>query len=140
MNATQPATPQERIAAMKARAGEKEADAQRRRELSNRRRSLLSLQRDDLLEALKPLNGGLPVTPNGEASTQFSVEDGRLSVCVIRKGWDVDQDSVYETLIAFGVEVDGDGTYAWITHDGDVIDIATALDLATAAVELRFDA
>lgn len=45
-----------------------------------------------------------------------------------------------DTLIAFGVHVDHDGTDAWLTHDGDRITLDIALDLATAVVENLLDA
>lgn len=133
------ATPQQRIAEMKARAARKEARAQAERERYNRRAFRVAEVRDELLDVLKELRG-LPLKPNGEAFAQFGTEDdGTVSVSVIRKGWDIDQESVYETLISFAVTADPEGAYAAVTHDGDVIDLATALDLATAAVEARFD-
>jgi hypothetical protein len=131
-------TPQERIAAMKARAAEKEAAARIERERADRRLRRITEEQEELLSALESLHG-IPLLPNGEASADWTVDHGQVIVRVLRKCWTEDQENDHEALIVFGVQSDHDGTYAYLTHDGDVIDLDTALDLATAAVEARFD-
>ncbi len=135
-------TVQERIASLKARATQKkqrEADELIR---LNRKGQLEQQLRDELTAALAPL-AKLPLLPNGVVTVDWTCEGQTYAVAVGRKGWreaDGEAQDDREVLVSFFVLSDHDGTEAWLTHDGDVIGPDVALDLATAAVEARFDA
>src|SRR5262249_6010716 len=125
-------TTAERIAAMKARAEGPERRVRRGAEMR------VALQ-DRLAGMLLPLHG-LPVTPGGEGwvgAPRQGVESDGLgeTTCEL---WRFLPAGCLENLITFTITADHDGTRAWITHDGDEIDVETALDLATAVVESRF--
>lgn len=134
--------PAARIRWMKERVEQRKADAaaeEGRRKQRNKREQEC---RDALHSLLAPL-AGIPVNDaDGRGDG-----DGVTLVCrdATREGWavrvvrrfDREGETCDETVVSFAVASDASG--AWVEHDGTRVTGDVALDLATAAVEARFD-
>lgn len=132
-------TPEERILAMKERVARKREQEQREQLRQRNQEYRLEEGSAALLEALKSLSD-MPVKPNGSIDITYQPGSG---VLVRRIGWqDVNNgaENDREVLIAFRIATDYDGERWWLEHDGDEVDLGTALDLAVEVVERILDA
>lgn len=145
MKTTQQTTPQERIAAMKARTKAVKDALEAEREKARNLCAKLKEEAEALLASLETL-AGIPVSflaPSGKlirdsARAALGTRDTKENEAS-HKLW-VEITGTNIRLITFVVRLDGDTEEVSILHDDEPITAEIALDLATAVVERHFDA